>query len=114
MDIEVTGDDTDGGPRESGSSGATEGTDEALTSEASIDAVDHVLDEVEQALSRLDDGTYGRCAVCAEAIDDAHLAEVPMARTCVACAESQVATTPTGGPATAPAPGVGLSRESDR
>lgn len=110
----MTGDDTDGRPRESGISGTAEGTEEVLSSEASIDAVDHVLDEVEQALSRLDDGTYGRCAVCAEAIDDAHLAEVPMARTCVACAKSQVATSPTGRPATATEPRVGLSRESDR
>jgi hypothetical protein len=113
MDTEVTGDDTEGGPPESGSPGPPEGTDDALTSEASIDAVDHVLDEVEQALSRLDDGTYGRCAVCAEAIDDAHLAEVPMARTCVACAQSLPATSQTGRPATARAPGAVLSRESD-
>lgn len=85
METEVTGDDTNGRQRES-ASGVAEGPEGALTSEASIDAVDHVLDEVEQALSRLDDGTYGRCAICAEAIDDAHLAEVPTARTCEACA----------------------------
>jgi RNA polymerase-binding transcription factor DksA len=96
MDTEVTGDGPDGRPRESGISGASEGAEEALTSEASIDVVDQVLDEVEQALSRLDDGTYGHCAVCAEAIDDAHLAEVPMARTCVGCAESLLETSPTG------------------
>lgn len=113
MDTEVTEDDTDSRPPESGVPGTTEGTEETLTSEASIDAVDHVLDEVEQALSRLDDGTYGRCAVCAEAIDDAHLAEAPTARTCVACADPLVA--PSTGPlATAATSGADLSRESDR
>jgi RNA polymerase-binding transcription factor DksA len=85
METEVTGDDPGSGQPESLMAATTEGTAEGLTSEASIDLVDHVLDEVEQALSRLDDGTYGRCAVCAEAIDDAHLAEVPMARACAAC-----------------------------
>ncbi len=114
MDTEVTADDAGARERESVVSGTTEGAEETLTSEASIDAVDHVLDEVEQALSRLDDGSYGHCAVCAEAIDDAHLAEVPMARTCVACAESLPALSPAGRPATAAAPGAGHSRESDR
>jgi RNA polymerase-binding transcription factor DksA len=85
METEVTGDDTGSGQPESLMAATTERTAEDLTSEASIDAVDHVLDEVEQALSRLDDGTYGRCAVCAEGIDDAHLAEVPMARVCETC-----------------------------
>jgi DnaK suppressor protein len=114
MDTEVTADDAEARARESVVSGTTEEAEETLTSEASIDAVDHVLDEVEQALSRLDDGSYGRCAVCAEAIDDAYLAEVPMARTCVACAEPLPALSPAGRPATAAASGAGLSRESDR
>ena len=81
----MTGNDTGGGQPAPLVAPTTEGSADDLTSEASIDAVDQLLDEVEQALSRLDDGTYGRCAVCAEAIDDALLASAPMARTCVAC-----------------------------
>ncbi|GEP33993.1 DnaK suppressor protein [Nocardioides szechwanensis] len=44
------------------------------------------LDEVDAALSRLDDGTYGRCEVCGNAIAAARLEVRPTARTCVACA----------------------------
>jgi DnaK suppressor protein len=85
METEVIGDDNGDGQAEPLIAVSTEASAEDLTSEASIDAVDHVLDEVEQALSRLDDGTYGRCAVCAEAIDDARLAAAPTATTCAAC-----------------------------
>ena len=60
-------------------------TDGGVT-DADIDAVDVLLDEVEQSLARLDAGTYGRCEECGEAIDDARLAEFPTARRCRACA----------------------------
>jgi DnaK suppressor protein len=41
------------------------------------------LQEVDAALARLADGTYGRCAVGGEAIDPARLAARPTATTCV-------------------------------
>ncbi len=53
--------------------------------EATIDEVDHLLDEVEAALTRLDEGTYGACGICGTAIDDASLSTDPTARTCAAC-----------------------------
>jgi len=53
--------------------------------ESTIDEVDRLLDEVEAALARLDDGTYGSCASCGKAIDDARLSDQPTARTCAAC-----------------------------
>jgi len=52
---------------------------------SAVEAVDGLLDEVELALARLDDGTYGRCDGCGEAIDDDRLAELPMARSCGRC-----------------------------
>jgi RNA polymerase-binding transcription factor DksA len=55
------------------------------SSEATVDEVDHVLDQVELALARLDDGTYGVCESCGAPIDDAHLAELPTAQTCPGC-----------------------------
>jgi DnaK suppressor protein len=54
-------------------------------SDLSIDEVDRLLDEVEGALARLDDGTYGSCAACGGPIDDAFLAGSPTTRTCEAC-----------------------------
>jgi RNA polymerase-binding transcription factor DksA len=45
----------------------------------------HLL-EVEQALARLEAGTYGTCERCGAAIPAARLEVRPTARTCVACA----------------------------
>ena len=61
------------------------GVEPRPVSELSIDEVDLLLDEVEGALSRLDDGTYGTCAACGGTIDDALLAWSPTARTCESC-----------------------------
>ena len=44
------------------------------------------LAEIEAALGRLDDGTYGTCARCGEPIAPARLEARPTALTCVACA----------------------------
>ncbi|MHB1930897.1 MAG: TraR/DksA family transcriptional regulator [Acidimicrobiales bacterium] len=41
-----------------------------------------VLDDVDRALSALEDGTYGRCAECGTPIDDATLAAEPTTLCC--------------------------------
>lgn len=41
-----------------------------------------LLDEVDDALARLEAGTFGRCEACGEPIDDQRLLETPTARTC--------------------------------
>ncbi len=58
---------------------------EAGVTDADIDEVDALLNEVEQSLARLDAGTYGTCEECGEPIDDARLAELPTARRCGTC-----------------------------
>lgn len=40
------------------------------------------VDDVERALQRLDDGTYGRCDVCGEPIPEDVLADAPATKTC--------------------------------
>ncbi|MCC2322574.1 TraR/DksA family transcriptional regulator [Cellulomonas xiejunii] len=47
------------------------------------DAARRRLAEVDAALARMDAGTYGRCAVGGETIDDARLEARPTATTCV-------------------------------
>ncbi|MBO0821328.1 MAG: TraR/DksA C4-type zinc finger protein [Nocardiopsaceae bacterium] len=42
--------------------------------------------EIDAALARLDDGTYGRCARCGQPIGEDRLAARPAATTCVRCA----------------------------
>jgi DnaK suppressor protein len=41
------------------------------------------LDDVEAALTRLDDGTYGRCAKCDGPISDTRLEAMPATRFCI-------------------------------
>jgi RNA polymerase-binding transcription factor DksA len=56
-----------------------------------LEQVEAELAEVQRALSRLDDGTYGRCEACHEPISDERLEAQPAARFCVthqAAAES--------------------------
>ena len=64
-----------------------DGAIEGGVTDADIDAVDALLNEVEQSLARLDAGTYGKCEECGEPIDDARLAELPTARRCGTCAD---------------------------
>ncbi len=42
---------------------------------------------LEEARDRLQDGTFGRCQVCAEPINVARLKVIPYARLCIRCAE---------------------------
>jgi RNA polymerase-binding transcription factor len=44
---------------------------------------ERILAEIEDALVRLDNGTYGRCAVCGDPIPDERLDAVPYATLCV-------------------------------
>jgi len=49
-----------------------------------LEQVESELADIEHALTRLDDGTYGRCEACGDVIDDARLEAVPAARFCLA------------------------------
>jgi len=48
-----------------------------------IEQVEAELADVEHALRRLDEGTYGRCEACGRPIGDARLDAIPAARLCV-------------------------------
>jgi len=48
-----------------------------------LERVEAELGEVEHALHRLDDGTYGKCEACGKAIDDDRLQALPAARFCL-------------------------------
>lgn len=45
------------------------------------------LKDVQKALTRLDDGSYGECEKCGEPISAARLAAVPAAPFCINCAD---------------------------
>lgn len=45
--------------------------------------VEHLLAEIDAALERIDDGTYGTCVVCGRPIDEERLQAVPYATLCI-------------------------------
>ena len=63
-----------------------EGTSQAVERIAQVSAaksLDAKLNDVERALAKLDDGTYGTCDVCGEPIGDERLEVIPWATLCV-------------------------------
>ena len=63
---------------DSGQVAAEQGENKVLASQLQSE-----LDEVERALAKLDDGTYGKCETCGEAISEARLEAMPAARFCI-------------------------------
>ncbi len=43
--------------------------------------------QINRALKRLDEGTYGDCAVCGQTIDERRLEALPHSDRCIRCAE---------------------------
>jgi DnaK suppressor protein len=48
-----------------------------------------ILQAIEEALGRLDKGTYGICRDCGEPIAPARLNAIPWTRVCITCKEKQ-------------------------
>ena len=44
---------------------------------------EHLLDEIDAALVRIEDGSYGRCTACGRPISEARLEAVPYATLCI-------------------------------
>ncbi len=49
---------------------------------ATLVQADRTLDDIDQALKRLDEGTYQVCETCGGEIDESLLAQYPTSRTC--------------------------------
>src|SRR6478752_2654515 len=48
-----------------------------------------ILQAIEEALRRIEDGTYGICKDCGEPIAEARLIAIPWTRSCISCKEKQ-------------------------
>ncbi len=48
-----------------------------------------VLDQIEAAIERVEDGSYGRCETCGEQIPKSRLEAMPYAARCVRCASQE-------------------------
>ena len=51
----------------------------------SLQNAQRLLEQVRDAMERLDDGTYGKCESCGESIDPARLEALPYATLCLRC-----------------------------
>jgi DnaK suppressor protein len=71
-------DDFDGNFADSGQVAAEQGENKVLAAQLRAE-----LDEVERALAKLDDGTYGLCEICSAHIADARLDAMPATRFCI-------------------------------
>ncbi len=56
---------------------------------ALLDQARGQLAEIDRAVQRLDEGTYGRCEHCGRPIGSGRLAVRPAAATCIACASKR-------------------------
>lgn len=50
---------------------------------------EHLIEEINAALDRLDQGVYGRCESCGQDVSKERLRALPYARHCVACARTR-------------------------
>ena len=69
-----------------------EGTTQAVERIAQVSAaksLDAKLHDVERALEKLDDGTYGTCDRCGRPIGEERLEAIPWAVRCVSCASGR-------------------------
>lgn len=79
----------------SGKSEVRDSTDDATVSQATSEAfaegtiVSQALEEVQAALRRIDDGTYGKCTLCGREIEPDRLEAIPWADYCLEDQEKQ-------------------------
>jgi RNA polymerase-binding transcription factor DksA len=66
---------------------AADSFDEGITLDL-LENEEQLIEEINPALARLDEGVFGRCAVCGKDISRDRLQALPYARSCGACAES--------------------------
>jgi RNA polymerase-binding transcription factor len=76
-----------------------DGTVEAVSRLTEIgvgESLEAVLARIERALAKLDEGSYGRCDSCGEAIDPARLRVKPDSSLCMRCAAGEARRPPPG------------------
>src|SRR3954471_8288559 len=66
---------------DSGQVAAEQGENRAL-----VNQLEETLHDVERALAKLDEGTYGRCESCGQEMGEARLGAMPAPRLCITCA----------------------------
>jgi len=57
--------------------------------EALVGTLRDTLQDIDTALGKIEQGTYGQCESCGGPIADARLEAMPMARLCISCASKR-------------------------
>ena len=57
--------------------------------DALVGSLRDTLSDIDNALAKIDAGTYGLCEQCGKPIGDARLEAMPAARLCIACASAR-------------------------
>ena len=70
---------------------ADQGTDEFRHEQAIrlLQSENRFMYRIEDALQRIEDGTYGKCELCDKAINKERLTALPYTRFCIECAEKE-------------------------
>jgi DnaK suppressor protein len=81
--------------RENGEAEVRDTTDDATAQQGSAEALEEItlesqtLEQVEDALKRVADGTYGKCVICGRPISPARLEAIPWTPYCLDHANQQ-------------------------
>jgi DnaK suppressor protein len=86
-ELEIIG--IDSGANDSGFADSGQVTAERGEIDALVGSLRDTLSDIDDALAKIDAGTYGACELCSEAISDARLEAMPAARQCISCASAR-------------------------
>lgn len=53
---------------------------------------EHLLKDIQDALGRIEEGTFGKCAFCGQEVDRERLEAIPYTRLCIQCEEDKAVT----------------------
>jgi RNA polymerase-binding transcription factor DksA len=79
----------DSGANDSGFADSGQVTAERGEIDALVGSLQETLNDIDNALTKIDAGTYGQCEECGKPIGDARLEAMPAARLCIACASAR-------------------------
>src|SRR5260370_1208213 len=79
----------DSGTNDSGFSDSGQVTAERGEVDALVGSLRETLNDIDDALVKIDAGSYGMCEQCGQPIGDARLEAMPAARLCITCASAR-------------------------
>ena len=79
----------DSGANDSGFADSGQVTAERGEIDALVGSLRETLNDIDNALAKIDTGTYGQCEECGKPIGDARLEAMPAAPLCIACASAR-------------------------